>query len=42
MDGEELVDLILSHYEMIDSKYKAIIPLKNVYIPIQIVESQDL
>lgn len=36
MDGQELVNLILKNYEKLDSKYKAIIPLKNVYIPTQI------
>jgi restriction system protein len=33
IDGEALVDLILSHYEQFDSKYKAIVPLKQVYVP---------
>lgn len=36
MDGQEFVDIILKNYEKLDSKYKAIIPLKNVYIPTQI------
>ena len=36
IDGDELIDLILSHYEQLDSKYKAMLPLKNVYIPTQI------
>jgi restriction system protein len=31
--GEELVDLILAHYEQLDSKYKAILPLKRVWVP---------
>jgi restriction system protein len=33
IDGEELVDLILQHYEQFDPKYKALLPLKRVYIP---------
>jgi restriction system protein len=33
IDGDELVDLILEHYESFDSKYKGIIPLKRVFIP---------
>lgn len=33
IDGDELISLILSNYEALDSKYKAILPLKNVYIP---------
>lgn len=36
IDGNELVDIILTHYEKLDSKYKAVLPLKNVYIPVQI------
>ncbi|MCX7747333.1 MAG: restriction endonuclease [Clostridia bacterium] len=40
IDGEELVDIVLQYYEKIDSKYKAIIPLKNVYIPVQ-VENEE-
>ena len=33
IDGEELVQLILNHYEQFDSKYKGILPLKKVYVP---------
>jgi restriction system protein len=33
IDGEELVDLVLTHYERLDSKYKGILPLKRVYVP---------
>ncbi|PWB69560.1 MAG: restriction endonuclease [Anaerolineales bacterium] len=33
IDGEELVDLILDHYEEFDSRYKGLLPLKKVYIP---------
>lgn len=33
VDGDELVDLILRHYEHLDSKYKGLLPLKRVYIP---------
>jgi restriction system protein len=33
IDGEELVDLILSHYDEFDSRYKGILPLKRVYVP---------
>lgn len=36
IDGDELIELTLKHYDMLDSKYKAIIPLKNVYIPSQV------
>lgn len=33
IDGEELVGLILQHYEQFDSKYKGLLPLKRVYVP---------
>jgi restriction system protein len=33
IDGDELVDLILMHYEQFDSRYKSVLPLKRVYVP---------
>ena len=30
---DELVNLILLHYEKFDSKYKGMMPLKRVYVP---------
>jgi len=39
INGEELVDLILEHYDKIDSKYKAALPLRRVYIPESDAES---
>lgn len=33
IDGEELVALILQHYEQFDSSYKGLLPLKRVYVP---------
>ncbi len=33
IDGDELVDLILDHYEQFESRYKGILPLKRVYVP---------
>ena len=33
IDGTELVDLIFEYYERFDSKFKAIIPLKKVFVP---------
>ncbi len=38
VDGEELVDLVLAHYEQFDSQYKGVLPLKKVYIPQPITE----
>jgi restriction system protein len=33
IDGDDLVDLILQHYEQVDARYKGILPLKRVYVP---------
>lgn len=33
LDGEDVLDLILTHYERFDPRYKAIMPLKQVYVP---------
>jgi restriction system protein len=33
IDGPALVELILEHYEELQPRYKALIPLKRVYIP---------
>jgi restriction system protein len=33
IDGDELVRLILNHYEGFDSRYKGLIPLKRIYVP---------
>ena len=33
IDGTELVDLILTHYEKFDSRYKGILPLRRLYVP---------
>ena len=38
IDGEEFVNMFLNHYEELDSKYKGMIPLKNVYIPQELDE----
>jgi restriction system protein len=33
IDGSALVELVLEHYEELEPRYKALIPLKRVYIP---------
>ncbi len=33
IDGTELVNLVLEHYEDFDSRYKGLIPLRKVYVP---------
>ncbi|MCL6559960.1 MAG: restriction endonuclease [Firmicutes bacterium] len=39
IDGDELVNLILQHYEQFDSRYKGLLPLKKVYVPETLEES---
>jgi len=39
IDGEELVNLVLQHYDELDSKYKGMMPLKRVYVPEPLEES---
>ncbi len=34
INGTELVDLILKYYEELSEKYRKMIPLKMVYIPV--------
>lgn len=38
IDGNELVDLVLEHYEEFDSRYKGLLPLRKAYIPEQLDE----
>lgn len=33
ISGDDLVSLILQHYEEFDSRYKGLLPLKRVYVP---------
>jgi restriction system protein len=33
IDGDELVELVLTHYEQLEARHKAMIPLRRVYIP---------
>ena len=40
IDGDELVDLMLQHYEQFDSRYKGLLPLKRVYVPEAIEEAE--
>ena len=40
IDGEELVALIFSHYEEFDSRYKGLVPLRRVYVP-QVLSETD-
>ncbi len=40
LDGDDIVELLLRHYERIDPRYKALIPLKQVYIPERVDETE--
>lgn len=33
VDGEQLVDLIFRHYESLEPRYQALLPLKRIYVP---------
>lgn len=41
INGDELVDLVLEHYEQFDSRYKGLLPLKRVYVPEVLEEEQE-
>lgn len=41
IDGVDLVDLVLSHYEQFDSRYKGLLPLRRVYVPEPLDESGE-
>lgn len=41
INGEELVDLVLQHYDQFDSKYKGLMPLKRVYVPETLEETES-
>ena len=41
ISGDELVEFVLEHYEALDPRYKAIIPLKRVYIPHPVEQPGD-
>ena len=39
INGNELVDLILKYYDDLSEKYKKMIPLKKVYIPVAHIDA---
>ena len=41
IDGDALVDLVLSHYDELDSKYKGILPLRQVYVPEPLMDVEE-
>ncbi len=34
IDGDELVQLVFQHYDQFDSRYKGLLPLRRVYVPV--------
>ena len=41
IDGDELIDLVLLHYEQFDPRYKGLIPLRRVYVHEPIEEAEE-
>src|SRR5574341_1731185 len=41
IDGEELVALVLQHFEQFDSRYKGLLPLKRLYVPEPLEEGEE-
>lgn len=41
IDGDALVELVQNHYEALDTKYKAMIPLRRVYLPVSKSDSGE-
>lgn len=41
IDGSELVGLIFQHYEQFDSRYKGLLPLRRVYVPEVLEETEE-
>lgn len=41
IDADELVHLILQHYDSFNSRYKALLPLKRVYVPESLSEENE-
>ena len=40
VDGVELMQLVLAHYEKFDAKHKGLLPLRRVYVP-KVTEEED-
>jgi restriction system protein len=41
LDGDAVVDLVLEHYEQLESTYKGVLRLKRVYVPQPAVDEDD-
>jgi restriction system protein len=40
IDGDELVSLILNHYDTFNSRYKGILPLKRIFVPESLIKQE--
>lgn len=40
IDGDSLMDLLLAHYEKLSPKFRRLVPLKKVYIPVPADEQE--
>jgi len=41
IDGDDLVDLVLQHYDKFDSRYKGILPLRRVFVPVPLEDTEE-
>ncbi|MCK6548447.1 restriction endonuclease [Myxococcota bacterium] len=41
IDGTELVELVLRHYDRLDSRYKGLLPLRRLYVPEPLEDTDD-
>jgi restriction system protein len=41
IDGEELVRLIFAHYDQFESRYKGLLPLRRVFVPEALEDSDE-
>ena len=41
IDGDEMVKLIFDHYDQFDARYKGLLPLRRVYVPEAIDETEE-
>jgi len=41
IDGKELVEIMLTHYDQLDARYKGLIPLRRVHVPEPLEETEE-
>jgi restriction system protein len=40
IDGDDLIDLVLQHYDQLDARYKGLIPLRRVFVPVVVGDEE--